>query len=452
MLKHNKKLEEIGTWIHGIGSSEHTDSSGEKLLVNGIDVSSIDEMTINWEHKTDQSSQIVGKVIEAKKILKESDCENEHHMYFWKKAHEVPYLYIKAVLFDRYGHNGAQDVAAMFKFSHDNFDGKQQKCVLGFSIEGSKVDKDGHIIKKSIARRMTVTQNPCNKVCVAEYLEDPNATTKNIKEEVIKKVLQKAEAEVIDMKKNEKLEKTFKYGYNPITRKVGLNDGWASYGETRDNTKNTNTSEGVWDSDHKDYHINAKHAVDFKPSTLKRNRAGFTSDSTLSRRSHYHNINQLMAALPHLLNGKAVVVKSLNFGRTMRYLPEHAEEIKTALMSEMNKSEKLEKAGIFGQPEWKMGSGVKMMDKTPKSAYTGGLEDKSNASSPKTTYTGNVQDKTGFSTPKPAGMTNQAQAAQTRAKQGAEAVQANQLQQMNKPTIKSEMSNKRKTILKGLRK
>jgi hypothetical protein len=316
MLKHNKKLEEIGTWIHGIGSSEHTDSSGEKLLVNGIDVSSIDEMTINWEHKTDQSSQIVGKVIEAKKILKESDCENEHHMYFWKKAHEVPYLYIKAVLFDKYGHNGAQDVAAMFKFSHDNFDGKQQKCVLGFSIEGSKVDKDGHIIKKSIARRMTVTQNPCNKVCVAEYLEDPNATTKNVKEEVIKKVLQKAEAEVIDMKKNEKLEK----------------------------------------------------------------------------------------------------------------------------------------AGIFGQPEWKMGSGVKMMDKTPKSTYTGGVQDKSNTSSPKTSYTGNVQDKTDFSTPKPAGMTNQAQAAQTRAKQGAEAVQANQIQQMNKPTIKSEMNNKRKTILKGLRK
>lgn len=220
MLK-NKNLSEIGTWIHGIGSSQHTDSSGEKLIVSGIDISSIDEMTINWEHKIDHSSQIVGKVIEVKKILKESDCENEHHMYFWEKAHRVPYLYVKAVLFDKYGHNGAQDVAAMFKFSFENFNKDNQKCVLGFSIEGSKVEKDGHLIKKSIARRITATQNPCNKVCIAEYLPNPEKTTGSIKEDAIQKIMKKAEIEIVDLKKADTYMGQNKETKNSIQKPLG---------------------------------------------------------------------------------------------------------------------------------------------------------------------------------------------------------------------------------------
>lgn len=168
------KNEKLGTIIHGIGASEHLDSSGERLIVKGIDISSLDKTgTINTEHKSESTTQIIGKIIEAKKIENEDDCDNEHHKYFFKKADETPYLYIKAVLFDKFGHSGAVDAAAMLKFDK-KLDKTDTKQLIGFSIEGNKLDKEGGTIKTSIARRISLTLSPCNKVCVAEILEPTN--------------------------------------------------------------------------------------------------------------------------------------------------------------------------------------------------------------------------------------------------------------------------------------
>ena len=61
-----------GTFIHGIGASEVIDSSGEKIIIKGVDVSSLAiDGVFNWEHKSDHTNHIVGKILEAKKILKE---------------------------------------------------------------------------------------------------------------------------------------------------------------------------------------------------------------------------------------------------------------------------------------------------------------------------------------------------------------------------------------------
>ena len=80
-----------GTFLHGIGASEVIDSSGEKIIIKGVDISSLTvDGLFNFEHQSKETSHIVGKILEAKKILKESDCTNDHHRKFWNKI-KVPF-------------------------------------------------------------------------------------------------------------------------------------------------------------------------------------------------------------------------------------------------------------------------------------------------------------------------------------------------------------------------
>lgn len=164
----NKKL---GTLIHGIGACQNIDSSGEVIEIEGIDTSSLDvDAVFNVEHKSDSTTQIIGKVLSYKKILKKEDCENDHQRYFWEKA-ECPYLYIKGILFDGYGHQGAKDAVAMLKFDQD-LDKSNTRQVCGFSVEGSRLGKEGNRITKCIARKISFTNFPCQKQCIAEILEE----------------------------------------------------------------------------------------------------------------------------------------------------------------------------------------------------------------------------------------------------------------------------------------
>ncbi len=198
--------KDLGTYLHGISSTEDLDSAGERIKIDGIDISSLPlDGLFNWEHKDQTSSQIIGKVLYSKKILKESDCDNEHHKYFWKKAGEKPYLYVLGVLFDKFNHSGAMDVAAMLRFDKA-IDTSETKQTIGFSIEGSKLDKKGNIITKCIARKVTVTNLPCNKVCIAELLEDPE-DVKSISKESFFDIFKKAEKMETDLRKNEKTYK-----------------------------------------------------------------------------------------------------------------------------------------------------------------------------------------------------------------------------------------------------
>ena len=159
-----------GTFIHGIAASEHLDSSGERIRIEGIDISSLTKDGVfNFEHQSKEASAIVGKILEAKKILSKDDCENDHHRYFWDKI-QMPFLYVAGELFDETGHQAAKDVTAMLKYDQSH-DGSETKKLINFSIEGSRLDKRGSEITKCIARRVSITITPCNKVAVAEELK-----------------------------------------------------------------------------------------------------------------------------------------------------------------------------------------------------------------------------------------------------------------------------------------
>jgi hypothetical protein len=49
--------------------------------------------------------------------------------------------------------------------------GEDSRLVVGFSIEGGKMEKNGMVVTKSIARDVAITVKPCNKVCDAEVIQ-----------------------------------------------------------------------------------------------------------------------------------------------------------------------------------------------------------------------------------------------------------------------------------------
>jgi hypothetical protein len=160
------------TIIDGIAASEHIDSSGESLSIEGMDISSLggSDSILNWEHGSkDRPGQVVGKVTFARKIMKKEDAKSQRELYFWNKA-KKPFVYIKAELFDGLGHSGAQDVSAMLKYKNKD-KGEDSRLVVGFSIEGGKIEKHGMLVTKSIARDVAITVKPCNKICDAEVIE-----------------------------------------------------------------------------------------------------------------------------------------------------------------------------------------------------------------------------------------------------------------------------------------
>jgi len=170
----------LGTLIDGIAASENLDSSGERLSIEGIDITSLPvDGQLNWEHKNDTPAQLVGKILVAKKIYKEEDCETERMLYFWNKI-KTPYVYIVGELYDSVGHDGAKQIAAMLRYdSAARQAGRSGKNTISFSIEGSKLDTKGADIKKSIARKVTCTALPCNKMAIAEEMPKDSMSKKS---------------------------------------------------------------------------------------------------------------------------------------------------------------------------------------------------------------------------------------------------------------------------------
>lgn len=156
----------MSTYIDGIAASENIDSSGEVVSIAGMDISSLDKTgVLNWEHKADLPAQIVGKILKAKKIFTQKDCDNDRQAYYWGKI-QTPFVYILGELMDDYTES-AKEVAGMFRYDADHPD---QNDVLGFSIEGAKIAKEGIVVTRSIARKCTLTQAPCNKAVISEIV------------------------------------------------------------------------------------------------------------------------------------------------------------------------------------------------------------------------------------------------------------------------------------------
>jgi hypothetical protein len=223
------KNSEIGSFIAGIGATEDIDSSGEVIEIKGIDHSSLcKDGRLNYEHKSENNSQVIGKIIDCKKILKESDCEHELHKRFWEKARKRPYLYVAAVLYDKMGHSGAKDALAQFKFDQ-HIDQDKTNGANWLSIEGSRLGKEGNRIKKCVARDFAATFRPCNKSCLAELLTDEEADKfiPSIAKKKVQESMKKSMEEESDLKKSDR--KYFKELGDAKQAKIGQQSSTRDY-------------------------------------------------------------------------------------------------------------------------------------------------------------------------------------------------------------------------------
>ena len=201
--------EWLGTKIMGIGSSEAIDTAGEKVILSGIDITTLASTgTLNWEHLNANSSQCVGKIIEAKKIFTESDCENKDHLLLFEKNNRKPYLFIKGILFDAFKHEGSLAIASILKFD-EAYGSPDKERVINFSIEGSRLDTDKNgIVHRCIARKIAVTTQACNKQSFAMLCDDldedasPKKETEDLKS-LLQSVFKKSEEEYQELSKGE---------------------------------------------------------------------------------------------------------------------------------------------------------------------------------------------------------------------------------------------------------
>lgn len=166
-----------GMLIQGILGSQALDRSGEMLDVEGADVSDVKlgRVSLNWEHKSDKdegatAADVVGRIIYVKKIFKESDCENDQQLKFWESI-RLPFIYGIGRLFDAAGHKGAQELAAIIRDCHVN----NEPILVGFSVEGTKLEVVSGHIKSSILRACAITIKPCNATSIMTLIADPNA-------------------------------------------------------------------------------------------------------------------------------------------------------------------------------------------------------------------------------------------------------------------------------------
>jgi len=165
-----------GLLLDGVFASEAIDSSGEILSIKGMDISTFEEGKglANYEHKDSSGDsngqEIVGKVVYVRKVFNEDDCLDDRQKLFWKRT-KVPFLYGVVRLYDGAGHDGAKALAASIRDSVAH----EEPIIVGFSIEGATLERDGNKLKSTIGRLVALTTKPCNKQAVSGILADPNA-------------------------------------------------------------------------------------------------------------------------------------------------------------------------------------------------------------------------------------------------------------------------------------
>jgi ribosomal protein S27E len=154
--------------IYGIGATEALDNVGEKVLLDGLDISRL--RGLKDEHPEQENFfHLVGAVTYAKKIKSEKECENEYQRRCWNHV-KAPFLYAEGVLADDENHPNAQSAAAMIKFTQR----PDIPLKMGFSVDGGILERrdesgrpseNGKILSRAIATNLSLTVKPCNPQC-----------------------------------------------------------------------------------------------------------------------------------------------------------------------------------------------------------------------------------------------------------------------------------------------
>ncbi len=174
-----------GLLVAGVFSAESPDKAGEIIDIAGMDISSLNDGSaiLNAEHDNGKFSSYLGRIVGAKKIFKQEDCKTEHERKCFESVGKIPLIYGRAELFDsEEGHTEAKHAAAVIKA----FKKKNLPIVAKFSIEGASIEKEGNLIKRSVARRCALTVVPANAACESEVLSELTKSEQSTYSEITK--------------------------------------------------------------------------------------------------------------------------------------------------------------------------------------------------------------------------------------------------------------------------
>jgi hypothetical protein len=158
----------LGTPVMGIVATEIKDSQGEILDVRGADISDLQEGKGVWNSDHRNGFQdVVGRVLDAKKIFGPDDCANEKERELYDKV-KSPLIIASGYLFDQDGdHRAAKAVAAILK----NQARADSPLKLKASVEGGVIKRDDHdknILKQTKVQRVALTFSPANSTTLIE--------------------------------------------------------------------------------------------------------------------------------------------------------------------------------------------------------------------------------------------------------------------------------------------
>jgi Zn finger protein HypA/HybF involved in hydrogenase expression len=159
-------MEELrkGLLIDGVAATDAIDSQGERLSIEGADISALENGLgrLNDNHlKTFAGS--IGRVTGAKKIFKAEECATDRQKMYWEKV-QRPYIYFEGELYDDAEHPNAKAAAAIMK--HLNKAGAPLSVQT--SEEGSVLArKDGGVLDRTKVHSVALTFTPANKQTLA---------------------------------------------------------------------------------------------------------------------------------------------------------------------------------------------------------------------------------------------------------------------------------------------
>jgi len=171
--------------VEGVLSAQVPDTAGEVLDVAGADISELQtgRAPVNTEHinpediKKDMENNgfqaIVGRVVSAKKIFKADDCDTPFELQAYKNL-GVPLIWGTIEIFDGpKAHDNARAAASVIK----HYDDAGVKQLIGYSVEGSTLKREGNLLKETVIKRLALTAKPANKAAVVQVVKDQPQTS-----------------------------------------------------------------------------------------------------------------------------------------------------------------------------------------------------------------------------------------------------------------------------------
>jgi hypothetical protein len=146
--------------IEGVASTPDRDIQGETLDIAGADITDLKNGFgfANSDHASGFTN-LVGRVIDADKIMRQEDCKTPFQKKEWEKR-KKPFIWTKNELWDGHGHKEADSIASIYKF----YQSKGEEAPIRLSVEGKTLERGpGGLLKKTKIRGVAITVAPANR-------------------------------------------------------------------------------------------------------------------------------------------------------------------------------------------------------------------------------------------------------------------------------------------------